>query len=287
MPETQLIRPCAVDLPGGTYRRLTERSPGLHVELTTTEPPAEAGRDWISVADLDRCHERLIAEETARIQAGYDCVPRRHVAASRLLHHYLWSLCLLVSGPWYLDRRVPRIRPEDVWIDSRTGDLALRPGDFACLAGDLAAGLPGVRVLAGEDELRAELRAVVAEHVTPLLAVFQSALKRGPRALWGMVTDDLVSGIWHLGRMLCEEDAAVRAAGAVLPGDTPPFPGAASFRRLPGTDGRTHQTRTRLGCCLYYAIRPAEACVTCPRTSDAERVRRLERQDAGVDSPAA
>lgn len=287
MSETQLIRPRAGDLLSGTYRRLAVHSPSLRFALTPSAQQPEAGRDWIGAADFDRHREQLIAGESARIQAGYDCLPRAHVAASRLLHHYLWSLCLLVSGPWYLDRRVPRIRREDVWIDSPTGDLSLRAGDFACLPGDPAAGLPGARVLAGEDELRAELRAVVAEHVTPVLAVFQGALKRGPHALWGMVTDDLASGIWYLGRMLGEEDAAIRAATALLPGDTPPFPGAAAFRRLPGTDGRTHPTRNRLGCCLYYAIRPAEACLTCPRTCDAERVRRLEQPDTGAGATAA
>ncbi|MGW0391046.1 (2Fe-2S)-binding protein [Streptomyces sp. NPDC003042] len=277
MSETQLVRPPVAGLLDGTYRRLTELCPALRVELTTTQPPRTPARTWVEAAGLDQHREQLIADEKARILAEYDCTPRGHVAASRLLHHYLWSLCLLVSGPWHLERRVPRIRPEDLWIDSRTGDLALRPGDFACLPGDPAAGRPGARVLAGEDELRAELRAVVAEHVTPVLDAFQDLLKRGPRALWGMVTDDLASAIWYVGRMLGEEEDAIRAATAVLPGDTPPFPGAAAFRRLPGTDGRVHHTRTRLGCCLYYAIRPAEACLTCPRTADAERVRRLEQ----------
>ncbi|MEU6233969.1 (2Fe-2S)-binding protein, partial [Kitasatospora sp. NPDC047058] len=69
--------------------------------------------------------------------------------------------------------------------------------------------------------------------------------------------------------------AAVRAAGAVLPGGTQPLLGAADFRLLHGPDGRSHHTRTRLGCCLYYAIRPDGACLTCPRTPDDERLRRL------------
>ncbi|MFD0262263.1 iron-sulfur protein [Kitasatospora indigofera] len=277
MPDTRSIRPGAVDLLGGTYRRLTARCPSLRAELTTGQGPGDTpGRDWAAMADLEHHRDRLIAGEAARILAGHDCAPREHVAASRLLHHYLWTVCLLVSGPWYLERRVPRIRPEDLWIDPADGGLALRPGAFACLPDDPAAGLPGARVLAAEDELRAELRAAVADHVTPVLAAFQGPLKRGPRALWGMVTDDLVSGIWYLGRMLGEEEAAVAAATALLPGDTPPFPGAAAFRTLPGTEGRSHLTRTRLGCCLYYAVRPAESCLTCPRTGDAERVRRLE-----------
>jgi hypothetical protein len=62
----------------------------------------------------------------------------------------------------------------------------------------------------------------------------------------------------------------------VVPGPVPPFPGGADFRRLTGRDGQSYPTRTRLGCCLFYTIRPAEACGTCPRTCDAERLHRLE-----------
>ncbi|MGH3323710.1 MAG: (2Fe-2S)-binding protein, partial [Streptomyces sp.] len=100
--------------------------------------------------------------------------------------------------------------------------------------------------------------------------------RRGRRALWGMVADDLISGIWYLGRMLGQEERAVRAATELLPSGIPPFPGGAAFRRLEGRGGEQHPTRTRLGCCLYYTIRPAEACITCPRTCDAERLSRLE-----------
>jgi ferric iron reductase protein FhuF len=92
-----------------------------------------------------------------------------------------------------------------------------------------------------------------------------------------MVGDDLVSGIWYLGRALGREDDAVRAATALLPEAVAPYPAGADFRVLTGADGRRHPTRTRTGCCLFYTIRPGEACATCPRTCDAERLRRLER----------
>jgi hypothetical protein len=180
-------------------------------------------------------------------------VPRSHVAASRLLHHYLWSAGLLLSGPWYLTGRIPRLRADELWIEPATGALAYRPGESS----------PG-----GADELRA----AAAGHLGPVLAAFRPHVRRGPHALWGMAADDLASGIWYLGRMLGEEDRAVGVASAVLPGDTPPFPGAADFRRLPSGQW----TRTRQGCCLYYAVQPPDACLTCPRTTDAERVRRME-----------
>ncbi|MFJ8621598.1 (2Fe-2S)-binding protein [Kitasatospora sp. NPDC093550] len=286
----------------GDYRRLLELCPVLDLRLLDTAEPRPSTADgWYSGAELaadERALAAVLAGEEARIAAEHGRAPRPHVTASRLLHHYVWSACLIVAGPWHLARRVPVVDPADLWLHAPTGALALRPRGYVTLSGD--------------DELRAELRAAVVAHVEPVLAAFAGPTRRRDRALWGMVTDDLASAIWYLGRMLDEadpadpagrvapaapvapvraavvegavvaegataaEDAAVAAAGAVLPGGTQPLPGAAAFRRLHTPDGRAHHTRTRLGCCLYYAVGPeAAACLTCPRTSDEERLRRL------------
>nr|WP_236071765.1 iron-sulfur protein [Streptomyces polyasparticus] len=249
-------------------------------------PYGEQSADGSALAARPELLDAAIDGEVARIQAKFGPAPRREVAASRLLHHYLWSVGLLLSGPWYLTRRVPRIRPRDIRIDLATAELALTPGGFTCLPGDPAAGLPGVRVVAHEEALRAELRAAYADHMRPLLTAIGPAIRRGPRALWGMAGDDLVSGVWYLGRMLGQEEQSVRSATTLLPTGIAPFPSGADFRRLQGSSGRTHLTRTRAGCCLYYAIRsapdstaePARACATCPRVCDAERVRRIETE---------
>lgn len=240
------------------YRRLTAVCPALRVDLLEPGRPAPNAADgWLSAVRIPSSAGRLTAAEATRIESAHGLRPADHVAASRMLHHCLWSVGLLLSGPWYLTGQVPRIHPDEWWIQASTGDLALRPGGSA--HGD-----------------EADLRAAAAALLTPLLTAFQPQVGRGRRAVWGMAADDLVSGIWYLGRMLGEEDRAVRIAGAVLPGGTPPFPGAADFRSLSGGQGRSHPTRTRLGCCLYYAIRPEDTCITCPRTDDAERLRRLE-----------
>ncbi|MEV7026727.1 (2Fe-2S)-binding protein [Kitasatospora sp. NPDC093558] len=252
------------------YRRLRDLCPVLGLRLLgPADPDPSAADGWYSGAQLARDEKALaaaLAGEEARIAELHGRAARPHVTASRLLHHYVWSACLLIAGPWHLARRVPAIDPADLWLHAPTGDLALRPRGHV--------GLPG-EVL-GEDELRAELRAAVVAHAEPLVAAFAGPTRRRDRALWGMVTDDLASAIWYLGRTLDEEDAAVAAAEAVLPGGTLPLPGAADFRRLHTPDGQCHPTRTRLGCCLYYAVAPdAVACLTCPRTSDEERVSRL------------
>jgi hypothetical protein len=268
-----------------TYRHLAASCEALNVrvaaaDLAPAERPAgsEGWVDGAELADNPAALDAFVDAEAARIQDRHDHTARRHVAASRALHNYLWSVNLLMSGAWYLERHVPRIRPRDIRVDLTAGVFEVVPGtDFACLPDDPAAlRLPGARVLLHEEALRAELRAAVADHVRPLLTAMGPQVRRGPRALWGMVADDLISGIWYLGRVLGQEERAVRAATELLPGSIPPFPGGADFRRLSARDGQQYPTRTRLGCCLYYTIRPAEACITCPRTCGAERLRRLQ-----------
>ncbi|MCM2389847.1 (2Fe-2S)-binding protein [Streptomyces albipurpureus] len=260
-----------------SYSRLATLCEALQVEVA--EPHSPAAQGWIDSAEL-ACRPELLDAfldaEACRIHERYEHVARPDVVASRALHAYLWSACLLISGPWYLERRVPRLRPDAVRVSRTSESHAVVPGSFWCLPDDPAAGLPGVRVSKDEEALRDELRTAVADHVRPLLTAVAPRMRRGPRSLWGMVGDDLVSGIWYLGRMLGDEERAVREASEVLPGPVGPFAGGASFRRLTGGDGRSYPTRNRMGCCLYYTIRPAEACATCPRTSDAERLRRLE-----------
>ncbi|MFF4255806.1 (2Fe-2S)-binding protein [Streptomyces sp. NPDC001663] len=262
---------------GDVYRRLADVCEGLTVRVA--EPGDEVTQVGFTAAELVSDPEALDAfvdAEAARIQNRYDVAARRDVAASRALHDYAWTVGLLMGGAWYLERRVPRIRPEDLRLDLDAGAYVITPGtELACLAGDPFAGFPGVLTLSQEEPLRAALRMAVADHMRPLLAAIGPVARRRARALWGMVGDDLVSGIWYLGRMLGQEGAAVRAATEVLPIAVPPYPDGADFRYLVGEDSRRHATRTRTGCCMFYAIRPAEACATCPRTCDAERLRRL------------
>ncbi|MFP1625004.1 iron-sulfur protein [Streptomyces sp. 5K101] len=267
----------------GTYRRVIAACDALDARLVdpgAPDDPAALMPDGAELADVHGVLEALLDASAARITARHGHAPRRDVAASRALHDYLWSVSLLMSGAWYLDRRVPRISPRDIRVDLTTSAIGIVPGQvFACLPGDPAADTADARIVGHEEELRAELRAAVVDHVRPLLTAIGPSVRRGPRALWGMVADDLLSGVWYLGRMLDQEERAVRAATELLPTAIPPFPGGADFRRLTGRDGRRYPTRTRLGCCLYYTIDPDRACLTCPRTCDAERLRRLEDED--------
>ena len=168
------------------------------------------------------------------------------------------------------------LRPEDVRISRLDEACEVVPGGFACLPDDPAASLPGAVVLPDEEAFHHELRTAAADQARPLIAALGPRLRRGPRALWGMVEDDLVSGIWHLGRASGEEEKGVATAARLLPTPLSPFPAGAAFRRLHAADGTSYPTRTRAGCCLYYTVAPGEACATCPRTGDAERLARID-----------
>jgi hypothetical protein len=249
------------------YRRLAGTCPALH--LAVGAPGPAEGPGWVSGAALaydERALDAWLEAEAARIAAACGQPVRPDVAASRALHRYLWAACLLVSGPWYLERRVPRLRPEHLWLGPGAALRAAVPDAFACLPGDPGAAAAAA-VREGEEALRADLRRTVADHAAPLLAAMRPRTRRGPRALWGMVGDDLVSGLWHLGAALGDEERGAAMAALVLPAALPPFPGGADFRRVAGGPGRF--TRTRAGCCLSYAIDPQDVCRTCPRLAAA------------------
>jgi hypothetical protein len=261
-----------------SYARLTEVFPALRVRETGPGGELPGGPEWVPAARLAEggaVLEDFLAREAERAELEYGLRPRPHVVATFALHRYAWPLCLLVTVPWFLHRRVPRVPVESVTRHRAGGELAVRIEEFACLPDDPAAGAPGARVVPDEEALRAEVRAAVAEHLTPVLEGFRRHVRRGPRALWGMATDEITEGLWYLGHLLGEEQRAVYEAGLLLPGGAVPYAQPAGFRELAGAGGEPLTTRDRASCCLYYTIRPEDTCVTCPRTCDADRVARL------------
>ncbi|WP_244212010.1 (2Fe-2S)-binding protein, partial [Streptomyces angustmyceticus] len=264
--------------PGKTaaYARLSAVFPGLRVTLWDAAPPS--GDGWVCAAGLAAGGDSLesfLARNDARIVRDHGQRARPDVVASFALHRYAWPACLLITLPWFLHRRVPRLPVQDVSFQREPGRMAVRISAFACLPDDPAAALPGARVVPDEEALRAEVRAAVAAHLGPVLDGFRTRTRRGPRALWGMASDEIAEGLWHVGHLLGEEQRAVAALQLLLPGATAPYVGSAGFRELTGPCGEPLPTRDRASCCMYYTLRPADTCLTCPRTRDEERVRRL------------
>ncbi|MER7727566.1 (2Fe-2S)-binding protein [Streptomyces sp. NPDC096323] len=272
-------------LPGTTasavtdaYARLAEVFPGLRAEALDDGEPAPGGVGWVGAQELAAGGgglDAFLAWDDAQVLRDYGQRARPDVVAGFGLHRYAWPACLLVTVPWFLHRRVPRIPVEDVFFQRALGHLTVRVREFTCLPGDPAAELPGARVVADEAALRAEVLASVAGHLGPVLDGFGPRMRRGKRALWGMATDEIVEGLWYIAHLLGEERRAMAELEVLLPGTTKPYVGTAGFRELTGPDGESLPTRDRASCCMFYTVRPEDTCVTCPRTCDADRVRKL------------
>ncbi|MEV5676023.1 (2Fe-2S)-binding protein [Streptomyces sp. NPDC052179] len=261
-----------------SYARLTEVFPGLRAEVLAEGEAAPSGVGWVGAAELaggGAALDTFLAWDNAQVLRDYGQQARPDVVASFGLHRYSWPACLLVTVPWFLHRRVPRIPVEDISFQRALGHLTVRVREFACLPDDPAATLPGARVVPDEAALRAEVLDAVAEHIGPVLEGFQPRMRRGKRALWGMATDEIVEGLWYIAHLLGEERRAMAELELLLPGTTKPYVGTAGFRELTGPNGESLPTRDRASCCLFYTLRPEDTCVTCPRTCDDDRVRKL------------
>ncbi|MDJ0340739.1 (2Fe-2S)-binding protein [Streptomyces sp. H10-C2] len=265
---------------GPAYARLTEAFPALRV----TEEAPRSGDGWVGAHELaagGAALDAFLAWDEHQVLRDHGQYARPDVIAGFGLHRYAWPACLLFTVPWFLHRRVPRLPVSDVSFHRTRGRLTVRTRTFSCLPGDPAAALPGARVVRTEEALRLELRSAIAEHLGPLLDGFRPRLRRGRRALWGMATDEVTEGLWRVGHLLGEGRRAMSELTELLPDTTPtaPYTGGAGFRdlRAPGRlpAGVAARTRDRIACCLFYTLRPAETCATCPRTCDADRIERL------------
>jgi hypothetical protein len=266
------------------YARMAEVFSGLRIQELSASDRAPRGAGWVGAAELASgggALDAFLAWDNAQVLRDYAHQARPDVIASFGLHRYAWPACLLFTVPWFLERRVPRLPVESVAFHRTLGRMAVRVGSFACLPGDPAAALPGARVVADEEALRAEVRAAVAEHLSPVLEGFGPRMRRGRRALWGMVTDEVAESLWYIGHLLGEEPRAMAELDQLLPGTTAPYTGGADFRMLTGPEGEQLPTRNRASCCFFYTIRPEDTCITCPRTCDADRVARLSAAAAG------
>ncbi|MFF5444054.1 (2Fe-2S)-binding protein [Streptomyces sp. NPDC012888] len=260
------------------YARLAEVHSGLRVLERSAHEPAPRGVGWVGADQLaagGAAVDAFLAWDHAQVLRDYGRQARPDVVAGFGLHRYAWPACLLFTVPWFLHRRVPYLPPAQVAYHRTLGRMAVHVAEFACLPGDPAAGLPGAHVIPDEEALRAEVRAALAAHLEPVVEGFAPRMRRGRRALWGMVTDDVAESLWYVGDLLGEEARAIAELGLLLPGGTAPYTGTSGFRTLTGPDGTGLVTRDRAGCCFFYTIRPEDTCVTCPRTCDAERITRM------------
>src|SRR3954469_25473534 len=123
------------------YARLTGAYPGLAVTDLGPEDTAPRGDDRLGAASLAQDGADLaafLAWDEAQVLRDYGQRARPDVVASYGLHRYAWPACLLITVPWFLHRRVPRLPVTDVAYDRAAGRMAVRASSFACLPDDPA-----------------------------------------------------------------------------------------------------------------------------------------------------
>lgn len=266
-----------------SYARLGAMSGEMRVRIGAPSGDDGAeGYGWVTGEQLARDRARLRTLVDAELVHARDKLglhPRRDVAATWVFQHYLWAIGALVTWPMMLDRRAPVLGPADVALRMPFAgaiNAVVSPQAVDCLPGDEVGGEPGGRVRDGLDELRAAVRETAHPHFRTIMEAFTPELRRGPWALWGMATDQLVSGLWYFGRLLGDEERGAGEAQALLPGDTPPFAGGAGVRHISIGETVSIPTRTRLSCCLLYTVAPDAVCTTCPRLRDDQRLRQQQ-----------
>ncbi|MDQ1035424.1 hypothetical protein QFZ75_001840 [Streptomyces sp. V3I8] len=267
------------------YTRMTAVFPALGVTELAPGEPAPTGDGRFAVARLAEAGADLdafLAWDDEQVLADHGRRGRPDVIAGFGLHRYAWPACLLITVPWFVLRRVPRFPVRNVTFERMPGRIAVRVGEFACLPDDPAAVLPGARVVPDEEALRAEVRAAVAEHLEPVLDGFGPRTRRRGRALWAMVTDEVVESLHHVAGLMGEQERATAELERLFPGATRPYVGTAGFREVTGSNGECLPTRDRASCCFYYTLDAEDTCANCPRNSEATRIAKLTAEAASA-----
>ncbi|MGH3870529.1 MAG: (2Fe-2S)-binding protein [Pseudonocardiaceae bacterium] len=262
--------------------------------LATSMATVDRAVDWLSVRLLDRFGAELTSCEQAladpayftqwraalarRLSQQHAHVPEQTTAA-HVLQFYLGIPTYLGAMLFHSARRVPSLQPSQLafrldlaWVQ----EVVLRPGPFWCLPGDPDAEHPDAIPVADETALAALLRREIVTHAAPFLKVYGPLVRFGRRTLWAAVTDMLDVTLLVAGRTFGSAQAGAADARLVLAQREEPLTSASTTCEVTDERGRTHWIRRRGWCCFTYALPEVEhPCASCPRVSDAERVRIL------------
>jgi ferric iron reductase protein FhuF len=182
------------------------------------------------------------------------------------------------------ERRVPDVAPGNLTIgfapEGTVHELALAVPRFAVLPDDPAAGHPDATVLADVEALRDWLRVrLVDGHLADLMPLLQVRTRRGPRALWGTVSDMCAGVLVSLAQAEGSVEAMARsdAESHAFLSAGPPLIAGPPLRPVVHAD-RVAVGWQRLTCCLAYRLPDHGLCTSCPCIDSCERERRLRAE---------
>jgi hypothetical protein len=273
-----------------TFARLGKLSEYLKAELVTPTPDSAVGDRWIAPL-------HLFASASPKLAKMVDATERKlhtslpNIVGSSLLQSYQWLVIGCAVGSFILDRRVPDLAAERVWVrfarsvEAAEGDeseeaerVAFGNRRFAALPGDPCANHPDAYILPDEDALRTYLRVSVETHFAPIIDHLHSGLGSGKRGLWLNVADRCASNfIW----LMQEKDEAVGLTQIQQEVDRMiRVPGSPLQTKKVGVFELTFQDYThcfleRATCCYWYKCDGSDYCSTCPHRPQEERKARL------------
>lgn len=147
MPDSSVdAPPPAGSAVADAYARLSQVYDRLQVTERAAHETAPRGVGWVGADALAAGGAELdgyLAWDDAQVLRDYGRQARPDVVATFGLHRYAWPACLLITAPWFLHRRVPRLSAQQVAFHRTQGRMSVRIDSFACLPDDPAAALPG------------------------------------------------------------------------------------------------------------------------------------------------
>ncbi|MGH3964837.1 MAG: (2Fe-2S)-binding protein [Pseudonocardiaceae bacterium] len=285
-PRAAVSGPCAVHPLAASMAAVDRAVDWMSFRLLDTfGTPSTPGGQWTACEQAlsdPACFTQWRAVLTQRLGQQYTQVPEQTTAA-HVLQWYLGIPTYLGAMLFHSARRVPSLQPQDLafrldlaWVQ----EVALRPGPFWCLPDDPDAGHPDATQVPDEIALAAVLRRQIVTHAARFLKVYGPLVRFGRRTLWAAVTDMLDVTLLIAGRSFGSAQAGATDARLVLAEREEPLTSASTICELADEHGRTHWIRRRGWCCFTYALPGVEhPCASCPRVSDAERVRILGTLD--------
>jgi hypothetical protein len=251
--------------------------------------PAEPG--WRSLADAAPDVAQWCARAREEDNPGRLASVAATSVAGTLVHAVLGRVCAAVL----LERRAWDVRAGHLFVHADTGRVAVRDASLLVLPGDVAAGDPGVEVVADTDALLDRVAEAAVATLGPLLDAVRAATRYGLVPLWNGVGDAVRGAATYVPLYAGTDRAAAAELGDALV-DALAAHGA-RIRHRGGTESvqrgaDTYAVPVRAACCLYYKTEPqveraSDAyCMTCPFLCPPDREQRFGAFVDGL-APAA
>jgi hypothetical protein len=244
---------------------------------------APEGDGWLPITALLASGGESVREMMGRIGSHYKSGKNRRMPATFFFGDYAFALLALANACYLLDRRVPRLTPETVYLRfGERGDvegIALKEYGFAALANDPAANHPDCTVLSTPDALQDFLLEGALSCLQPMTQSVRATSPLGLPAMWALAADYAASAATYIARFLNMHDQGLELARQLSAKPTP-LQRKRDFIQIGltvnGCDLR-YDMVDRTSCCLYYQTEEGHYCSTCPHRPATERVERITK----------